>query len=130
MLLFFPIESALHLALKNNPNLLENSWSQSVIIVGPSSLFSMLKTIYLFGEFKKSNKNAEKLAIETGKTYDKMVLFINDLMKVGEQLEKAQESYHSGLMKLNQGKGNIISRFEKIKLLGARTTKNFDTINH
>ena len=130
VILFFPMESALHLALKNNPNLIENAWSQSVVILGPTTLFSTLKTIHSVWRIHKSNTNAEKLAIESGKIYDKMVLFINDLVKVGEQLDKAQDSYQSGLLKLNQGKGNIISRFDKIKKLGARTTKSFETLNH
>ena len=121
------MESALHLALKNNPNLIENAWSQSVVILGPTTLFSTLKTIHSVWRIHKSNTNAEKLAIESGKIYDKMVLFINDLVKVGEQLDKAQESYQSGLLKLNQGKGNILSRFDKVKKLGARTTKS---LNH
>ena len=63
------------------------------------------------------------MAIEAGKLYDKMFNFIEDLKKVGEQLERSQLSYNNCMAKLKDGKGNILGRFNTIKNLGAKTQK-------
>ena len=50
--------------------------------------------------------------------------FSDDLSKVGEHLNKAQESYTSARNKLVEGDGNLFSQVDKLKELGAKTQKN------
>ena len=83
-----------------------------------------LKTVSYIWKHDLQNKNAEEIARQAGALYDKFVGFTNDLVKIGSSLDQAQLGYENAIKKLNQGKGNLVNRSEKLKSLGARTTKN------
>jgi DNA recombination protein RmuC len=51
---------------------------------------------------------------------------VEDLKAIGKSLENAKNEYLKATNKLYEGKGNIVSRAENIKLLGAKTTKALD----
>ncbi|MGB0452439.1 MAG: DNA recombination protein RmuC [Bacteriovoracaceae bacterium] len=122
-LMFFPIEGAYSLALQLDPDLFQKSWEKSIVIVGPTTLLATLKTVASIWKQEKQNKHVLQIADESGKLYDKMVLFIEDLQKIGDSISKSQETYAQAFNKLKDGRGNIISRFEKLKKLGANAKK-------
>jgi len=51
------------------------------------------------------------------------VLFIQDLDEVGNRLQQLDKAYSSARNKLTEGRGNLVSRSEQLKLLGARASK-------
>ena len=56
--------------------------------------------------------------------YDKLALFVEELDRVEGHLDKAKEGYSEARKEaLQQGKGNLISRAEKIKTLGVAPKK-------
>jgi DNA recombination protein RmuC len=55
---------------------------------------------------------------------DKFTAFVDDLISVGKGLVGAKENYDKAMNKLVEGRGNLVSRAEKIKELGAKTTKS------
>mgnify|MGYP000938512535 FL=1 len=62
--------------------------------------------------------------------YDKFVNFTEDLIKVGDRIKMAQESYVSAMNKMSTStkKGDtIIGRMERIKELGANASKKIDS---
>ena len=122
-LMFFPIEGAFSLALQYDPHLFQFSWDKNIVIVSPTTLLSTLKTVESIWKREKQSRNAIEIAQTSGRLYDKFVGFVDDLNDIGYQIKKADKSYSSALHKLNTGHGNIISRLEKIKSLGARTSK-------
>ena len=67
-----------------------------------------------------------KIAEESGKLYDKFVGFLRDLEKIEKTLDRTAKDFSETKKKLNGGRGDIISRIEKIKTLGAKTTKQID----
>ncbi len=123
VLMFFPIEGAFSLALQAMPDLLMQAWNSRIVIVSPTTLFATLKTIASIWIFEKQNKNALKIAKESGLLYDKLVAFTDDLTKIGQSINKTEELYFQAVNKLSTGKGNIIVKAEKIKQLGAKTKK-------
>lgn len=123
VIMFFPIEGAFSLALQTMPDLLMQAWNNKIIIVSPTTLFATLKTIASIWLFEKQNKNALKIASESGRLYDKFVMFTEDLEKIGQAINKADDAYHTAVNKLSTGRGNIVAKIEKIKLLGAKTKK-------
>ena len=129
VLMFFPIEGAYSLAIQQNPDLFYRAWDKSIIIVGPTTLMATLKTIHSIWRQEKSNKNAMEIAAESGKMYDKMANFVSDLNKLGEQIKRTDDTYQASMNKLKTGKGNVISKLEQIKLLGAKAKKHID-ISH
>ena len=126
VLMFFPIEGAYSLAIQQNPNLFYWAWERNIIIVGPTTLMATLKTIHSIWRQEKSNQNAQAIATESGKMYDKMANFLGDLIKIGEQIKRTDETYQTSLNKLKTGKGNVISRLENIKRLGAKAKKQIE----
>jgi DNA recombination protein RmuC len=124
VLMFLPIEQAFSLANSKDKNLFENAFEKSIIIVSPSTLLACLKLIYSIWRQENSNKNSEKIAIEAGKIYDKMALFQEDLLKLGDSMNKNKMMFDSCMNKFSDGRGNLISRFENLKKLGAKTQKS------
>ena len=84
-----------------------------------------LRTIENLWRTENQNRNAEQIAREAGQLYDKFVNFFKVFSQVGERLEQAQTSFDDAKNKLEGGRGNMISRAEKLKTLGAKTSKSF-----
>lgn len=55
--------------------------------------------------------------------YDKFCTFSESFVKVGEQLETVRGTYDKAKGQLNEGRGNIISRFQGMQSLGITSTK-------
>ena len=74
-------------------------------------------------QYEYQNRNAEKIAIEAGKLYDKFVGFIEDLEKIGGSLQTLDNRYQEAMKKLTSGRGNLVSRIEKFREMGVQTSK-------
>ena len=126
VLLFVPIESSFSVASQYDRDLFEFAWSKRIVLVSPSTLLATLKTVSSVWKQEKHTKNALEIAKKAGLLYDKFVGFIDDLKKMGDQLGKAQESYHSAFGKLHEGKGSLTNSVESLRLLGVKTKKKID----
>jgi DNA recombination protein RmuC len=73
---------------------------------------------------ENQNKNAIKIAEESGRLYDKFAGLYEDLENVGEILKRAQDTHEDAMSKLKSGKGNLMARIDRIKKLGAKTEKS------
>jgi DNA recombination protein RmuC len=58
--------------------------------------------------------------------YDKFVNFINDMESIGKNIKQSQAAYDGAMNKLIEGNGSLSKTADKIKNLGARTTKQLD----
>ena len=52
------------------------------------------------------------------------MLFIQDLDEVGNRLQQLDKAYSAARNKLTDGRGNLVSRTEQLRLLGARASKS------
>ncbi len=126
VLLFVPIESCFAIAVQHDVELFEFAWSKRVVIVTPSTLLATLKTIASIWKQEQQTRNAIDIATKAGALYDKFVGFITDLKKVGDNLDKAKDSYAEAFGKLSSGNGNLIGKVEGLKRLGAKTNKQIE----
>ena len=124
VIMFIPIESALALAVQNDPNLSTEAFEQRILILSPSILLAALKIFSSIWQQEKQNQNALDIAKQSGALYDKFVGFIEDLKLVGERMDQAKTSYVNAMSKLVDGSGNLVGRVEKIKKLGAKASKS------
>lgn len=122
-LMFMPIEGAFSLALQNDSTLFNYAWDKGIVIVSPTTLLASLKTVATLWKQERQTRSAQKLAIEAGRLYDKFVLFVTDLQKVGESIDRSRIVWDESMKKLSTGKGNLIGRVEKLKILGAKNSK-------
>lgn len=123
VLLFVPIESSFAIAVQHDIELFEFAWNKRVVIVTPSTLLATLKTISSVWKQEQQTRNAIDIATRAGALYDKFAGFLDDLKKIGDNLDKAKDAYSDAFNKLSSGNGNLIGRVETLKKLGAKTSK-------
>ncbi len=126
VLLFIPIESSFSMASQYDRELFEFAWSKRIVLVSPSTLLATLKTVASVWNQEKQTKNAIDIANKAGLLYEKFVGFVEDLKKIGTNLDRAKESYEQAFGKLHEGKGSLTSRVEALKKLGIKTQKQID----
>ncbi len=124
VMLFIPIDSALIAALQKEPTLFSEAFDKNIFLTSPATTLFALRTIAVLWKREKQNKNAMEIAKRGGLLYDKFALFYDRLLKVGDYLDKANLAWEDSLAKLKTGKGNLMTHVEKIKRLGAKTSKN------
>jgi DNA recombination protein RmuC len=124
VLLFVPIEAAFSAALQAEPNLFQEAFDRNIVIVSPTTLLATLRVIDSLWKQERQSQNAREIAERAGWLYDKFVLFIQDLDEVGNRLQQLDKAYAAARNKLTDGRGNLVSRSEQLKLLGARASKS------
>jgi len=124
VLLFVPIEAAFSAALQAEPNLFQEAFDRHIVIVSPTTLLATLRVIDSLWKQERQSQNAREIAERAGWLYDKFVLFIQDLDEVGNRLQQLDKAYSAARNKLTDGRGNLVSRTEQLRLLGARASKS------
>jgi DNA recombination protein RmuC len=124
VLLFVPIEAAFSAALQAEPNLFQEAFDRNIVIVSPTTLLATLRVIDSLWKQERQSQNAREIAERAGWLYDKFVLFIQDLDEIGSRLQQLDKAYAAARNKLTEGRGNLVSRSEQLKLLGARASKS------
>ncbi|PLX21612.1 MAG: DNA recombination protein RmuC [Salinivirgaceae bacterium] len=122
--LFMPMENALSLAIQNDDAVQNLAWEHHIVLVTPSTLMATLMTVANLWKIDKQYRFAETIAEETGKLYDKFVNFLESVNDVGSKLEGARKSHEQMVKQLSEGKGNLVSRAEKIKDMGIAHKKS------
>lgn len=125
VLLFIPLEPAFAVALQQEPQLYNVAFEKNIVIVTPSTLLATLRTIDSIWQNDRQHKNAVDIAKQAGRLYDQFRNLLEDLEKIGKQLNTVQSTYSSSITKLT-GKGNLITRVERLKTLGAKASKQID----
>ncbi len=121
--MFTRVEPAWIEALRYEPEILEHAAKAGIAVVSPTTLFATLKTVAGLWAKDRQGKNALVIAEEAGKLYDKFVQFSAELSESATELDRASESLHNARRRLTEGPGNLSSRAEKLRMLGARASK-------
>ncbi len=126
VLMFIPIEPAFLLAIEEDPQLVNYALEQNIMLVSPTNLLVALRTIHNIWRYEHQSQNAQVIAKQAGRIYDKLCGYVEEMDKLGRSLDTAQRSYQSALGKLSSGKGNLIRQAQQMKQLGAITSKQLD----
>jgi DNA recombination protein RmuC len=124
VLMFIPIESSFSIAIQEDQELFSFAWDRKVVIVSPSTLLATLKTIASIWKQENQTRHAMEIAQQAGALYDKFVGFVEDMQKIGTNLNSTQKTYNEAMGKLSSGSGNLVRRAENIKKLGAKASKD------
>jgi DNA recombination protein RmuC len=117
VLLFIPIEGAYIESIRHDKKLFNYAYSKNIILVSPTTLITVLKTVEYSWKKEFQNKNAQKITQKASKLYDKFQSFIDDMKMVDSSLKKAQNSYESAFKKLSSGNANLIKQAKELKEL-------------
>ena len=123
VVMFVPIEPAFMLAVTHDDALFMDAWQRNVLLVSPSTLLFVVRTIANLWRQEAQSRNAQDIAKRGAELYDKLAAFVGDLQKVGAKLKDAQSAYEDAEKKLSVGKGNVIRQAEMLKSLGLKTAK-------
>lgn len=123
VLLFMPIEPSFSVAMQHDTSLFNEAWDKKIVVVGPSTLLATLLTVAATWKQEKQTRNAEDIARKAGSLYNKFAGFVDDLEKVGKNLDLTQRAYDKAFKKLHTGNGNMLNRVEELRKLGAKTSR-------
>ncbi len=124
VLLFIPIEPAFAIALNEDTQLYNKAFEKNIVIVTPSTLLATLRTIDSMWTNQKQQDNAIEIARQAGALYDKFEGFVTDLVKIGKKMDEAKTEYEGAMNKLVDGRGNLITSVQKLKIMGAKAKKS------
>jgi DNA recombination protein RmuC len=121
--LFTPIEPAYLLAMRHDPEMATKAWNKGVAIVTSTTLLTSLKTVASIWKLEHQNRNAQEIAQEAARLYDKFVGFYEDFEKIGRTFESGLSQYEEARKKLRDGSGNVFRKIELLRELGAAPNK-------
>jgi DNA recombination protein RmuC len=124
VIMFVPVEPAFMLALARDGKLWHEAWERNVLLVGPSTLLFVLRTVAHLWRQEQQKKNVQEIVRRGSELYDKLAAFAKDLTDVGRKLDDARGAYDEAYKKLAEGKGNVIRQAQMLKHLGIKPTKS------
>ncbi len=124
VIMFVPIEPAFLAAIGRDNKLWNEAWEKNVLLVSPSTLLFVLRTVSQLWRQEQQTKNVQEVVRRGSELYDKLASFAKDLTEVGKSLDAARSSYDEAYKKLAQGKGNAIRQAEILKSLGVKPAKS------
>ena len=127
VMMFIPNEGAYIAAMQLDSTLWQEAYDRRVLLVSPTHLFSALRLIAQLWSHDKQTRNAIEIAKAAGAMVDKFVNFTKDMGNIEKSLNKTREAYDEAMKKLCTGQGNLVSRAEKLRELGAKAEKQLPT---
>ncbi len=124
VLMFMPVEAAFSTVFQQDENLFGEALTKNIIIVTPTTLLATLRTVENIWQFEHQSKNSLEIARRAGIMYDKLRGFLEEMEKIGKQLSTCHSTYDNALLKLTQGRGNLIAQAEQLKELGIQVKKD------
>lgn len=123
VLMFIPIEAAFMIAISSDTLLWQEAWKKNVLLVSPSTLLFVVRTIAHLWRQEQLSQNAQEISKRGSDLYDKFVGFVQDIDHIGKHLDKAQEAHQNAYKKLTDGRGNLVRQAEQLVKLGIKPTK-------
>lgn len=123
VLMFIPVEPAFMLAIANDNRLWQEAYEKNVLLVSPSSLLCVVRTVAQIWRQERQARNVEEIARRGRMLLDKFVGFTEDLQSIGRKLGDAREAYDRAYNKLTRADGNLVAQAQKLVKLGIRPNK-------
>lgn len=123
VLLFVPLEPAFAAAVSNDNLIFREAWDRNVILVSPSTLLFVVRTVAYLWRQENQARNVQEIAKRGAALYDKLCGFVDDLTEVGKRIQQTGKAYDSALKRLAVGDGNVIRQAEMLRDLGVKPSK-------
>jgi DNA recombination protein RmuC len=123
VILFVPIEPAFLLALETDSNLWVHAWEKNILLVSPSTLLFVVRTVAHLWRQDEQAQNVQQIAERGAELYDKFAGFVDDLSKLGARIEQTRNAFDAAFDKLTRGRGNLVRQVEMLRALGVQPSK-------
>ncbi len=126
VIMFIPLEPAFITCVTHDRELFERAWNKNVLLVSPSTLLFVIRTVAYLWRQEGLSRNAKEISSRGAELYDRLQGFVEEMNKVGNALEVARNSFDEAKKKLSSGKGNVIRQAELLKNLGVKPSKQLN----
>ena len=127
VLMFIPNEGAYLCACSLDPELWKYAADQRVVIVSPAHLLSAVHIIGQLWREERQDRNAAEIARIAGLLYDSFVSLAGKMNDIGNAIEKTRTAYwETGNMLDDKNSKSLTRRAQRLKELGAKTTKSLE----
>lgn len=123
--LFVSIEPALFLAATNDTGLYDFALQNNIVLLSHSTLLATLRTISHIWKQEDQRKNAQKIAEQATGIYNQVSSFVEQVEKLGSQIETIKKTQITMVTKLT-GKQGVVNKIEKMRKLGLSNTKSLN----
>lgn len=117
VLMFIPIEPALYLAQNMDNSFFHTAFQKNILLVSPTTLLSVLRTIDTLWSNEKQQQNALEIANHAASLYHKFKILLDDFETLGNRLTSTCSAYDNTMKKLT-GQQNLIKDIHKLEILG------------
>jgi DNA recombination protein RmuC len=120
---FIPNEPALHAALAADPGLFEYALEHKVLLVSPTSLIGLLRTMELGWRQERMVAEAAEIADAAGTMHARFSKFLADFDKVGRGLTTAANAYDAAVGSMER---RLLPQLRKVEELGVAPGKEIE----
>lgn len=124
VLMFIPNDAALVAALDADPGLLEYAMERKITLVSPSQLSGVVLLVAQIWRKENQDRNAAEIARMGGLLYDAVESFVRDFQSIEKGINTTRNAYDAAMQKLTSGARSVTARAERLKAMGAKTSKS------
>jgi DNA recombination protein RmuC len=116
VVLFLPGDHFLSAALDSDPDLMDHSVSQKVILATPMTLIALLRTVSYGWRQENLRDNVRKVGALGGELYAALLTMTEHITSLGSKLGSSLDSYNKMIGSLER---NVLSKARKLREFGA-----------
>ncbi len=120
---FIPNEPALHAAFGADPELFDYALERNVLLVSPTSLIGLLRTMELGWRQERMVAEAAEIAEAAATLHGRFSKFIKDVDTMGARLTSATNAYNSAVASME---GRLLPQLRKVEDLGIAPGKEIE----
>jgi len=120
---FVPNEPALHAAFSADPELFDYALGRNVLIVSPTSLIGLLRTMELGWRQERMVAEAAEIADAASTLHARFSKFLGDFEKVGKGLASAAGAYDTAIGSMER---RLLPQLRKVEGLGIASGKEIE----
>lgn len=120
---FIPNEPALHAAFGADPTLFDYALERNVLVVGPTSLVGLLRTMELGWRQERMVTEAAAIAEAATTLHTRFSKFLKDFDTAGSRLESAIKAYNSAVASMES---RLLPQLRKVEGLGIAPGKEIE----